>query len=218
TDAPVDEVYFRDTAHGFLAWALASLATAALLTSVISSILGGGVQIGASVAGGVASTARAAESATAAPSGAAQGSEGGPLGYFVDSLFRRDATAATEGAGSAAAKDANERSAGRDAAEVARIFLNVGRSQPLPPDDLRYIAQLVVQRTGLSQPAAEKRVAEVHARAQARLSEAQAAARDAADKARKSSAHGALWLFVSLLMGAFVASLAATFGGRCRDA
>ena len=27
-----DEVYFRDTAHGFLAWAIAALATAALLT------------------------------------------------------------------------------------------------------------------------------------------------------------------------------------------
>lgn len=34
-----DEVYFRDTAHGFLAWAVASLATAALLTSVIGSIV-----------------------------------------------------------------------------------------------------------------------------------------------------------------------------------
>ena len=46
-----DEVYFRDTAHGFLAWAIASLATAALLTSVIGSIVSGGVQAGASVRG-----------------------------------------------------------------------------------------------------------------------------------------------------------------------
>ena len=44
------------------------------------------------------------------------------------------------------------------------------------------------------------------------------AARDAADKARKASAYSALWLFVSLLTGAFVASLAATYGGRRRDA
>src|SRR5664280_2000046 len=50
-----DEVYFRDTAHGFLAWAVASLATAALLTSVIGSIVGAGIQAGAVVAGGVAS-------------------------------------------------------------------------------------------------------------------------------------------------------------------
>lgn len=54
TDVHTDEVYFRDTAHGFLAWAVSSLATAALLTSVIGSIVGGGVQAGASVVGGVA--------------------------------------------------------------------------------------------------------------------------------------------------------------------
>jgi hypothetical protein len=47
--------------------------------------------------------------------------------------------------------------------------------------------------------------------------DAELATRDAADKARKTSAHSALWLFVSLIVGAFVASLAATFGGRRRD-
>lgn len=39
-DTQQDEVYFRDTAHGFLAWAVSSLATAALLTPVIGTILG----------------------------------------------------------------------------------------------------------------------------------------------------------------------------------
>lgn len=37
-------------------------------------------------------------------------------------------------------------------------------------------------------------------------------------RAGKASADGALWLFISLLTGAFVASLAATFGGQRRDA
>ncbi len=35
-----DEVYFRDTAHGFLAWPVATLLTAAVFTSVIGSLLG----------------------------------------------------------------------------------------------------------------------------------------------------------------------------------
>src|SRR5450631_3840163 len=78
-----DEVYFRDTAHGFLAWAVASLATAALLTSVIGSIVGAGVQAGASVAGGVAATAAGSEMVKS-------DSETGPIGYFVDALFRKD--------------------------------------------------------------------------------------------------------------------------------
>jgi hypothetical protein len=41
-DIHSDEMYFRDTAHGFLAWAVASLATAALLTSAVGSIVNGG--------------------------------------------------------------------------------------------------------------------------------------------------------------------------------
>ena len=76
----------------------------------------------------------------------------------------------------------------------------------------------MTQRTGLSQPDAEKRVADVYATAQAKLRNVEVAAREATDKARKASAYSALWLFVSLLVGAFVASLSATFGGRRRDA
>jgi hypothetical protein len=210
TDAHSDEVYFRDTAHGFLAWAVASLATAALLTSVIGSIVSGGVQAGASMVGGVADTAGSAVGAAAASSRNVQGSDGGPMGYFVDSLFRRDAAAAAAGTSGS--------SNGTDAAEVNRIFMNVSRAQPLPPEDVRYVGQLVAQRTGLSQQDAEKRVADVYAKAQAKVRDAEATAREAADKARKASAYSALWLFISLLIGAFVASLAATAGGRRRNA
>jgi hypothetical protein len=220
TEVHADEVYFRDTAHGFLAWAVASLATAALLTSVIGSILSGGVQAGASMVGGVAHTAGSAMGGPAAPTRMAQGGDIGPMGYFIDALFRRDAAAAsvTGTASSATGMDAIERASGKDAAEVSRIFMNVSRAEPLPPEDMRYVGQLVARRTGLSQQDAEKRVADVYARAQAKVRDAEVAARDAADKARKASAYSALWLFVSLLIGAFVASLAATFGGRRRDA
>ena len=68
-----------------------------------------------------------------------------------------------------------------------------------------------------AQQDAEKRVADVYARTQAKLKEAETAAKDAADKARKASAYASLWLFISLLIGAFAASLAATLGGRQRD-
>jgi len=224
TDVHTDEVYFRDTAHGFLAWAVASLATAALLTSVIGSILSGGVQAGASIAGGAASTASAAVGGATASAGMTQSNDAGQMSYFVDSLFRRN-TATTPGAavGTATADpaigtDVMERSAGRDRAEVSRIFMHVSRAEALPPDDIRYVGQIVAQRTGLSQQDAEKRVIDVYAKAQAKASDTEMAARDAADKARKASAYSALWLFVSLLIGAFVASLAATYGGRQRDA
>jgi hypothetical protein len=47
---------------------------------------------------------------------------------------------------------------------------------------------------------------------------AEVAVKVAADKARKATIYATLWLFVSLLMGAFSASLAATWGGCSRDA
>lgn len=212
-----DEDFFRDTAHGFLAWAVASLATAALLASVIGSIVNGGVQAGAAVSGGVASTAIAATAtgtAAAGPAWSKLDGEGGPLAYFIDSLFRKDVTE-THGAqaggtlvyGSAAASS-----------EVARIFVNTLQTGALSSEDTRYAGQLVAQRTGLSQQDAEKRVSDVYARAQTKLNEAQASVKAAADQGRKVSAYAALWLFVSLLIGAFIASLAATLGGHHRDA
>ena len=82
---------------------------------------------------------------------------------------------------------------------------------------LEAICQLVAQRTGLTQQAAEKRVSDTFARVQAKLRDAETAASVVAEKARKASAYAALWLFISLLIGAFFASLAATYGGRRRD-
>ena len=219
-----DELYFRDTAHGFLAWAVATLSTAALLTSVIGSILSGGAQAGAAVAGAAAGTATSMLGGAVAPSRSAEGGDSGPMGYFVDSLFRRDpaspaspAIPATAPTSEAMAGDAVERGLSRESAEIGRIFMNVSRAEPLPPEDIRQVGQIVAQRTGLSQQEAEKRVNDVYGRAQTKFRDAEVAARDAADKARKASAYGALWLFVSLLVGAFVASLAATYGGRLRD-
>ncbi len=219
TEVHTDEVYFRDTAHGFLAWALASLATAALLTSTIASILSGGAQAGASMAGGLAGIANSAAGGAAASAGLTRGADGGPMNYFVDSLFRHDAKATSADiTGPATTADASDHRSSQDATEISRIFGNVSRSEPLPPDDIRHVGQIVARRTGLSQQEAEKRVTDVQAKAQAKARDAEVAARDTADKARKASAYSALWLFVSLLIGAFVASLAATFGGRRRDA
>jgi hypothetical protein len=201
-----DEVYFRDTAHGFLAWAVASLATAALLTSVIGAIVSGGIQAGASVAG---------------PGMAKADSNSGPMGYFIDSLFRKDmsvAVATSAGAANAPlAGAAAEQALAASRSEVTRIFMNTVRADALPAEDVQYVGQLVTQRTGLTQQAAQKRVSDIYARVQAKLRDAETAASAVAEKARKASAYAALWLFISLLIGAFVASLAATYGGRRRD-
>ena len=63
----IDEVYFRDTAHGFLVWAVGLVLTAAFLASAATSLAG-----------------RAAQGAAAGTSA------NDPNSYFIDSLFRSD--------------------------------------------------------------------------------------------------------------------------------
>ncbi|WP_382324529.1 hypothetical protein ACFJGX_18685 [Hydrogenophaga sp. UC242_50] len=206
-----DEVYFRDTAHGFLAWAVATLATATLLTSVIGAIVGTGVNAGATVAAGGAgaAVAQVADKADGEKDGEAD------LDYFVGTLFRTDAAAAST-AGAPGLLMVNP-SPAAIAADASGIFLTALKNGALPPEDASYLGQQVALRTGVSAQDAQKRVTDTFGRMQIKAREAETAAREAADKARKASAYGALWLFVSLLIGAFFASLAATFGGRQRD-
>lgn len=201
---PSDEVYFRDTAHGFLTWAVATLVTAALLASAIGSIVNGGVQAAATLGSGAALAGVTAASANN------QASD--ETGYFVDTMFRQNATisASTTAPQSSAATSSTE--------EVTRILTNSMHMKALPAADLTYISQLVATHTGLTQADAEERVNGVYVNMQTKARDAEVAAKEAADKARKASIYTTLWLFVSLLMGAFSASLAATCGGRCRDA
>jgi hypothetical protein len=203
-----DEVYFRDTAHGFLAWAVASLVTAALLSSATGAIVGAGLHAGAALpGGGAAEIAKSRSDITA-------------TGYFVDALFRRNMNAAPSASAGTTTALGNgpERATASESAEVARIFMNTSRNEALPAEDIAHVGRMVSQRTGLVLQEAQKRVTDTYARAQAKSREAELAAIEAADKARKASTYAALWLFASLLMGAFVASLAATYGGRRRDA
>ena len=188
-----DEVFFRDTAHGFLVWAVGVVVTGSLLTSAAASLVSGTAQLGASALSSVASGAAAATSQASAPAA-------NPSAYFTDLLFRSERP-------SAEANDASVR------AEVGRIVAAGLARGELAPADRAYLGTLVSARTGLAQPEAEKRVNDVLAQMKA----AETAAREAADTARKAAAYASLWTFLSLLIGAFCASYAATIGGRQRD-
>lgn len=201
-DTPADEVYFRDTAHGFLSWSVATLATAALLTSAIGSIVSGGAQAAAHVAGGAA---QGGAIAMAGKHGHGAHKKGENT-YLVDALFRKPEEGSASGS--------HETSATPPTAEVTRILAHAGSWESLPAEDAHYLAQLVSTHTGLTPQEAEQRVNALQTKAK----DAETQAKAAADKARKVSIYITLWLFVSLLIGAFSASLAATWGGRCRDA
>lgn len=116
---PKDEVWFRDTAHGFLAWAVSALVTATLLTALVGSVVSDGIEAGAA---------------------------------YVDSASGSELT-----------------------------------------------------------------VAEQTSQIQSRLATSDVDERAVAEQARKAAATAAIWLFISLLSGAFLASVMAIFGGRQRD-
>ena len=232
-----DEVYFRDTAHGFLAWAVASLATAALLSNAVGSVLSGGATAVGSAGAAVATIGAAGATGGAAMTSDATGNLSsnfggngvdGMSGYFIDTLFRPTATQtgapATPGSDSnpAAAPLADGRDNGSGIApaqrmEVTRIFANALRTGALPDADKTYVAQVIARRTGMSQADAEKRVADIYITYKKNIDDATLKAKEAADTARKAAAYGSLWMFVALLCGAFIASFTATYGGRLRD-
>lgn len=217
-----DEVYFRDTAHGFLAWAVASLTTAILLTSAVASIVGAGVSASASVVGGATAHSNVSNVNNVSNNGVNDGVISNAMGGLLEGLFRKNITGTTPTTAPATGSGtANSTAAPTPmtsaVSEVSQIYLRSMNAGALQPADVTYLGQLVAQRTDLSQQDAEKRVTDTFTVAKTRLQEAKTAAKEAADKARKASATAALWLFVSLLMGAFSASFAAIYGGRQRD-
>ena len=182
------EVFFRDTANGFLAWALAAVIGTAVLASAASSLLSGSTHVAATIASGAAE-------------GANQGAvQANPSAYYVDSLFRSDHPNAN-------ASDQDVR------AETTRILATGMTNGDVPAGDKTYLAQLVAARTGLSQADAEKRVNEVVAKAKA----AETKAREIADEARKAGAYLSIFTAISMLIGAFIAAAAAALGGHHRD-
>ena len=117
---------------------------------------------------------------------------GDPTAYFSDMLWRSDKPAQGDQAAATA--------------EGGRIMSRALYNGDLPAGDKTYLAQLVARRTGMSQPDAEKRVADVFDQAQKAKQQAVDKAKEAADAARKTGVGVALWAFISLLVGAFSAS------------
>ncbi|WP_201094786.1 hypothetical protein [Thiocystis minor] len=197
---PRDEVWFRDTAHGFLAWAVSALVTATVLTAMIGSIVSDGIEAGAA----------SAEATPGLEFTAVRANDGGMsdrLTYYIDTLYRTDTTDGQRYAPSAAMT-----------AEIARVFTNALRQGSLPATDIRYLGATVAEQTGLSQDDAQIRVADTFGQLQSRLGELDVNQSALAEQTRKAAATATLWLFIALLSGAFLASLLAIFGGRQRDA
>jgi hypothetical protein len=183
------EVFFRDTAHGLVTWALAVVLTAAAAITSFDSLIGSGLH---AVSESPATMAERALSASSSPAAA----------YRLDVLFRTTSPApSTSGTGD-------------PRLEAGHILADALVAGGVPDTDRSYLADLVAARTGISQAEAQKRVNDFVAGAM----EAEMKARASADAARKALMQASIYTALSLLVGAFIASVSAALGGRQRDA
>jgi hypothetical protein len=162
TGTHTHEVFFRDTAHGFLTWSLATVLVAVVVALAASAA---GMQV--------------------APAA--------PTAYEANVLLRTghaDESATT----------------GVVRAEVAGVLTRAATRTGISQADQDYLAALVSSRTGVSAAAA-------HDRVEASVT----AVRQAADDARKAASGASIFTALSMVIGAFIASVAAAIGGRLRD-
>ncbi len=190
-----DEVFFRDTAHGFMSWALATIIVLGFLASSLTSLAGASAR----AVGSATSTASMAATQTAASSTSGENSS---TSYFTDALLRPEQASAQARSDDGAAT-----------AEVSRILIHGAASGGVPDADKTYIAGIVSARTGLNEADARARVDNVLNQ----INDAKQKAQQAADAARKVAATTAIIGAISLLVGAFISSVAAALGGKQRD-
>jgi hypothetical protein len=201
------ERYFRDSAHGFLVWALATV-------------------VGATILGGATTHLLAGASAGLAPA-AGMAAQSAPSDIYVDRLLRAGPQQPGQNApANAAAATTNPAAESQTAAPLQGGQTLATQGQPrverasisriLAPAmvkggnvsdaDKSYLVSVVAARQGVSQQQAEQEVNQD-------INDM----KSAADTARKSTAAFALWLVVSMLAGALSASLAAIEGGNLRN-
>jgi hypothetical protein len=211
-DGVIGERTFWDAAEGFMVWAIGVVAMIAL-AGLIGLYTAG---VTAQVASGLASSFASNPSADSAGSASAK-TGGSSVDYFVDAMFRPGPGSAVAGAngeattvGSAAPSPPPALNA-EARAEVTRILARSVAQGRFDESDKAYLAQLVSARTGLPPDEAQRRVTAIETKARE-------SAKETADKAAKSGAYLAFWMFMSLLFGATAATVAGMLGGQLRDA
>jgi hypothetical protein len=185
------EVFFRDTAHGLITWAVATVLVAAVLSSSLMSGVGAAGHAVADAASAGVQGAMQSSASTSSPVSA----------YSVDKLFR------STGSSGSGATVADPR------IETGHIIANALTNGSVPDADRAYLVEQVAARTGISQTDAQARVDAFIAT----VMQAQVKLKADADAARKAAAKTSIFLALSMLIGAFIASVAAALGGRLRD-
>lgn len=174
-----EEVFFRDTAHGFISWALATLFVAVFIALSLTSLAASGTR---AVGAAAAAAATSSDTNLSVP-------------YFTDALLRPG--------------QSQQRVAGDDnaaTAEISRILLNGAVQGQIPDEDKNYLAVVVAARTGLSADDAKARVGAVLKRIDDAKLAAQKLADDARKTAATTALLGALSLLVGAFIASAAAA------------
>jgi hypothetical protein len=184
------EAEFRDGLHGGLVWAVAVLLSAFLVFATAGLIARTGADVAGKAAASVAST-------------------GDPMDVVLDTMLRPTSAAAAPPAAGAPATTPRTRPANASddvRPEISRLLARAVAGGSISTENRAYLAQLVAQRSGISQQEAEKRV-----------DEAVNAARTAADKARRAAVLTGFVTAAGLILSFAAAWWAAMKGGQHRD-
>lgn len=212
------ERYFRDSAHGVVVWALSTVLVAAFLGGAMTAIIGGVGAAATSAATSPLAATTVDRLSRSTPDGATTTSAAAPAPAQTAQQAAQQATdqATSPSAsgqnpptlqGGQIAASANNRAAPVNRGEISRIVIPaLAKGGSVSDIDRKYLAQVVTERTGMTQAQAEQRVDQVLTQA-----------KQTADNARKSTAALAFWLAFAMLAGALSAALAAIEGGGLRN-
>ncbi len=173
TNVHSHEVFFRDTAHGFVTWAVTTVISTLIVFMIASSAIHHAKPMMGDGHVGAAANA-------------------GPASYYIDKLFRRSLVD-TEAYDNAKM-------------EATPIIMKAMHDQSVPDEDRLYLGELVASHTGLDAPTAQKKVDDTLTQL-----------RQATEQGEKTAASVAIYSFLSMLIGAFIACVAAALGGQRRD-
>jgi hypothetical protein len=185
--------------HGLVTWGLAMLLLIYLLTTTVSSLVGGAFGI---VGSAMQAAGQGAQAAGGAAAGAAQTGLLGPFQQDLQQLLGRARQQAQQ-----TGQQIQQITSDENVRSVVQKAVTAG-PESLSEADRQAAINALVQHAGMTRPEAEQRLAQWQQTYQQTKQQALKAAEVTADTVSRAS----LWSFVALLLGAIVAAVGGMLG------
>jgi hypothetical protein len=191
--------------HGLVTWGLAMLLVIYLLTTTLSSLIGGAFGV---VGSAMQAAGQGAQTAAGAASGPVAPSVLGPWQQDLQQLLGQARQQAQQGGQQVQQAVNDER-----VRAVVEKAVTAG-PESLTPADRQAAVDALVQYGGMTRPEAEQRLTQW----QQTYEQAKQKALDAAERSAEAVSQASLWSFVALAIGAVAAAIGGMFGAPRRVA